>query len=223
MATRTRAAAKKAAAPKKAETGAELLGRINPQRRVEETSVCLNANLITEFQREDAKLAEMMAGGNPNRLNPGTAAVSSVDDALENGTADVKAQARKVRKLETAVQDALVRFVFTALNKDEFRALCDNFPPRRGQQLDQVVGYDRDAAMDALVFRSLTSPTFEECTDRECTHDDCGTWQQLTKVINPAEWGELRDTANLANSGVVDAPKSALASLILDKRASTST
>lgn len=212
--TKKAAAAKTIAAP---ESGAAVLARVNPQRRVESTEVCLRADLVAEFHAEDRKLAEMRQQAASGNRNAG---------GVVDGD-DVKAQARKVRKIEDQIVDAQVTFVFTGMSKDAFRALTDSLPPRKGNQLDQMVGYDRDGVMEALVRESLTSPTFEDCTAEEetgekCAHTDCGSWQQLVAVINPSEWGELRDTANLANSAVVDAPKSQLASLILDRRSAAS-
>lgn len=211
--------AKKSAAPKTTaapETGAAILARVNPQRRVESTQVCLRSDLVAEFHAEDAKLVEMRQQAAAGNRNAG---------GVVDGD-DIKAQARKVRKLEDAIVDAQVTFVFTGMSKDAFRTLTDSLPPRKGNQIDQMVGYDRDGVMEAMVRQSMTSPTFEDCTegtpDEPCEHTDCGSWQQLVAVINPSEWGELRDTANLANSAVVDAPKSQLASLILDRRSAAS-
>lgn len=233
MAT-TRRTTKKAAAPK-AETGAEILGRIRPRRRVESTVVCLNAQLIKEFEAADAELLRLMGAGtgNPNRLNPG----ASVENAEQSDDPALRKQARTVRQIEEAIVESQVEFTFTSMSKDEYAELCAMHPPRPSDRLDQIVGYHRDDVLDGMVRASLTSPTFEDCNDcvdvechepacdhdKGCDHSDCGTWQQLEAVINPAEWGELRDTANTANSGVNDAPKSALASRILDRRATAST
>lgn len=211
--TRKRPAKKAAVSPiKKPESGADILARVQPKRRVESTEVCLRADLVTTFHEEDAKLAQMRAeSGASNRRNGGV---------IE--TAEIKAQARKVRKIEDEIVDAQVTFTFTGMRKDGFRALTDNHPPRKANHLDHVVGYNRDEVLDQMVRESLTEPVFEDCTERECDHTTCGSWQQLTSIINPSEWGELRDTANLANSAVMDAPKSALASQILDRRNSAS-
>ncbi len=207
--TRTRKSS--AAAPAAPQTGADLLGRIKPQRRIETTSVCLRADLVAEFQAADEELERLQTAAAPtgNRLNPSNASGDS---------AEVKAQARKVRKLEEQIVDSQVTFRFQSLNKNEWRALIDDHPPRKGNQMDYVVGYDRETVMDELARVCLIEPTFEDCDTDGCTHEDCGTWEQLLSVINPSEWAELRDTANLANSQVVEAPKSDLASLVLDRR-----
>lgn len=199
-------------------SGADVLARVKPQRRVEKTHVCLRADLIAEFQSEDRKLEEMKAEllGKSNRMHPGT----------DPDSPEIRTQARKVRKLEEQIEASQVEFAFESRNKDEWAALTADHPPRKDNQFDHMVGYDRDAVLDALVRECMVSPTFEDCTqgtrEEPCTHEDCGSWQQLVAVINPAEWRELRDTANLANSGVVDPPKSPLASRILDRRKTAS-
>ncbi len=231
MTTARKPAARKAAAapPAAPETGADILNRIKPKRRIEHADICLRADLIAEFQQDDGVLNDLKANvAVSNRLHPGAEAVAESDEYV--------AQAKKVRKLEEAIKAALVRFTFESMNKDEWRSMLDNNPPRKDSPTDYLIGYNRDAVLDQMVRRSLLSPVFEdcngcadpECRDRPCrehgvcAHDDCGTWQQLVKVINPAEWGELRDAANRANSAVVEAPFSVLASLTLDKRASGS-
>ena len=211
--TRSRAA-KKTAAPPKVETGAEILGRIRPQRRVEQTSVCLRADLISEFEAQDLKLGELKADamGNSNRKAPGG----------EPDSAEIRKQARVVRALEDQIVDSQVEFTFQSLNKDEWTALTANHPPRPDNHVDQLVGYHRERVLDGLVRACMIAPTFDDCAADGCEHEGCGSWQQLVKVVNPAEWRELKDTANLANSGVVDPPKSLLASQILDRRKTAS-
>lgn len=191
-------------------TGAAVLARVKPKRRVERTQVCLRADLIAEFQTEDAELLRLKseAAGNTNRMNPGA----------DPDSPSIRTQAQKVRKLEDQIVDSQVDFAFESRNKDEWAALTADHPPRKDNQVDQMVGYDRDGVLDALVRACLIEPAFEDCDDRECSHDDCGSWQQLVSVISPGEWRELRDTANLANTGVVDPPKSVLASRILTRR-----
>lgn len=207
-------AAKKAAAPP---SGADLLKSIQPRRRTASTQVCLRSDLVRAFHEADAELVRLKAAasGNANRMTPGGAAESE----------EVRAQAKRVRKIEEQIVASQVTFEFQAMNRDEWSALTADHPPRKGNQIDHVVGYDRDAVLNAMVRHCLVSPVFEDCTVEEeagepCPHEDCGSWQQLVNVINPSEWAELRDTANEANQGVVDAPKSVLASQILDRRAS---
>lgn len=192
--------------------GKALLARIKPTRRETKTHICMSHELIEEFAAADAELTELRAAATTSKRNAG------------NGTssAAVKKQAQKVRELEDAIVEQQIEFHFRALSKDAYRALCDDHPPRPDQRLDLIVGYHRDAVLDQMVRDCLVSPVFEDCEAKGCEHDDCGTWQQIVAVINPAEWEHLRATVNEANSGAVDAPKSLQASLILDRRATTS-
>lgn len=211
-------------APPAPESGAAILARVKPRRRRESTLVCLRADLLRDWETEDAALRELQTqrAGNINRLNPGTSTEDTLDEAEKSGHADIRAQARKVRKIEQQIEESQIEFVFEQMNKDEWSALLDEHPPREDNQVDHIVGYDREAVLEALVYRCLVQPVFERCEEPGCDHSECGTWEQLTGTISPSEWRELRDTANRANSGVVDPPKSVLASLILDKRASGS-
>lgn len=194
-------------------SGADILGRVKPKRRIETVEVCLRADLVAEHEEADAELTrmKMRSAGGSNRMHPGAEALVESEEFI--------AQANKVRDLEDQIKAAMIPFAFESMNKDEWRAMLDNYPPRKGDQMDHVVGYDRDTVMEQMVRRSLVSPEFEDCTEDGCEHEDCGTWDQLLEFINPSEWGELRDTANRANSAVVEAPFSDLASRTLDRRA----
>lgn len=180
-------------------SGAELLDQIRPRFREESTELCLRPDLLDEWANLQDELSEIQAAGLESpRLASG-----------ESGKA--KAKAAAILKLEDEIAATSVRFVFRAMPAYEWRALCDNHPPRQTSELDRAVGYDRDAVLDAMVRHCLIDPVFDEAS-----------WQRLLDVCNPSEWAELRRTANSVNRGVVDAPKSELASRILAKRGSAS-
>lgn len=190
--------------------GAELLARIKPQFREESTQICLRPDLLDAFEEADAELVASRAADTAgNRLADGT-------------SAKTRKLAEKVVALQEQIDDTAITFRFKAMSKDKWRALCDSHPPRPKDQLDQAVGYNRDAVLDAAVPMSLIDPVFASCEKGGCDHEECGSWEQLVKKLNPSEWRELTDTVNSVNRGVVDAPKSVLASLILARRASTS-
>jgi len=179
--------------------GAELLARIKPQFREESTQICLRPDLLDEFERLDAELVESRAADTAgNRLADGTSAK----------TRDL---AEKVVALEKQIEETAIEFRFKAMSKDKWRALCDTYPPRKQNELDAYAGYDRDAVLDAAVRMCLIDPVFDD-----------KSWGELVEALNPSEWRELTDTVNSVNRGVVDAPKSVLASLILAKRGNTS-
>lgn len=195
-------------------TGAELLAQIKPRLREKGTGICLRPDLLDEWEDEDQKLTEMRA---KDQANPRLAAGVS---------AATKKQAQKVRELEEQIDATELRFVFRALPKDQYQALKDANPPRPDDQVDLFAGYNRVAVGDASVRRSLISPVFEDCTqgtpEEPCPHTDCGSWQQFLAVCNTSEWDELRRTADEVNGAVLSAPKSRLASQILDKGGATS-
>jgi hypothetical protein len=192
-------------------SGADLLRKIQPVKRRETTLVCLRADFIADLIREDKVLAEMQ-----------TEDQAKAGKRLAAGgySEETKKQARKVRKIEKVVESNSMEFEFEAMGKDRWRELCDDNPPRQGNQMDSFIGHNRDAVLDAAVRECLVSPTFEDCatiptTPPDCPHTGCGSWQELVRILNPSEWQELKDTVAKANSAVVDDPKSVVASRVL--------
>lgn len=195
-------------------SGADILARIKPQVREESTQIVLSGDLMAQWEKLDAELAASrdkdMAG---NRLADGI-------------SARTRELAEQVADLEQQIAEQAVDVRFRAMHKDRWRALCDNHPPRKGDEFDMLAGYNRDAVLDQAVRMCMIEPVFEDCAkgtpDASCAHTDCGSWQQFASVVPPGEWEELKVTANSVNRGVVDAPKSALASRILGRPATTS-
>lgn len=190
--------------------GAELLARIKPQMREESTQICLRPDLLDEFEKADAELVRSRAADTAgNRLTDGT-------------SKKTRELAEKVVALQGQIDDTAITFRFKAMSKDRWRALCDTHPPRAKDQIDAYAGYNRDAVLDAAVRLCLIDPVFETCAKPDCDHEDCGSWESLVAKLNPSEWNELAQTVNSVNQGVVDAPKSVLASQILGRRDNTS-
>jgi hypothetical protein len=181
--------------------GADLLAKIRPVMREESTQVCLRPDLIEAVIAADQELlaskAKDASGG--ERMVHGGESPRTVE------------LAEKVRALEEEVVEHSITFRFRAMSKDRWSALCDEHPPRPNNELDKYAGYDRDGVLDAAVRRCLFDPVFDDAA-----------WAELTKVLSDGEWKELTDTVNSLNRGVVDAPKSVLASQILDRAANTS-
>jgi hypothetical protein len=188
-------------------SGAEILARIKPKRLEESTEIVLAGDLMDQWEKADAELAESrekdMAG---NRLADGP-------------SAKTKKLAQKVHDLEQQIAAQAMRITFRAMLVADWRTLCDNHPRRDGDILDAHAGYNRDAVLDEAVRMCMIEPVFADCDVKGCEHEDCGSWQQFVSVVPPGEWEELKLTANKVNAGVVDAPKSALASRILARRA----
>lgn len=177
-------------------SGADLLARIKPRAKEVTTELCMRPDLLEAHEAASEALAQARvedAGG--GRMADGGV------------SAKTKKLAQKVREIEAEIQENVIVFRLRAMPQDKWRALCDNHPPRKGNDMDFMVGYDRDAVTDAGVRACIYDPVFD---DR--------SWAELMAVLNPSEWQELRHAFNLANQAVVDAPKSALASQILEKR-----
>lgn len=193
------------------ETGAEMLARIQPRKRVETTKICLRPDLLDAWEDAQTELAKQKVEDHTGeRLSRG---VSPAQKRL----------AKKVVDLEKQITDTEARFTFENMNKDEWQAICDQHPPRKGNQLDLYAGHNRDAVLDAMVRKCMVSPAFDDCTKPDCVeHADCGSWQALVKACNPSEWEELRRTTQSVNRSVTETPFSVLASQTLSKRASGS-
>lgn len=190
-------------------SGADILARIKPKRIEESTEIVLAGDLMAQWEQADAELAESrdqdMAG---NRLADGM-------------SAKTRELAEKVHELEQQIKAQAIKITFRAMTKDQWQALCDSFAPRKGDQMDAYAGYNRDGVLDMAVRLCMIDPVFENCKVEDCEHEDCGSWQQFIGVIPPGEWEELKITVNSTNRGVVDAPKSVLASRILGRPATT--
>lgn len=176
-------------------TGAEMLARIKPKLREESVDLCLRPDLFDEWESKTEALAESReADAAGNRLASGTS---------ERTTK----LASEVLALEDEIRKTAVTFRFRALTKDKWQELCDQNPPRKGNDLDQFSGYSRDGVLDAAVRVCLIEPVFDD-----------ESWTAFLDIVNPAEWRELRNVVNSVNRATGDAPKSELASQILGSR-----
>lgn len=194
----------------KPETGAELLARIQPQLREEKVAICLRPDLLDEWEAAEVALeTQQIEDAASGRLGKGN-------------SAKAKSLAKKIQDLEAQIDATQVIFHFRAMSKDRWQELVDEHPPRKGNEMDFFVGYNRDAVSDESIRRCLLAPVFEDCTERGCEHIACGSWQQFTKTINPSEWQELRTGTQKVNRAVVEAPKSGLASRVLSRGAAAS-
>ena len=179
--------------------GAEVLALIKPTRREESTELCLRPDLLDAWETaNDTLITQRAKDETTGRLSSGVSATA-------------RTLAKKVTDLENEIRETAISFRFRAMSKDQWRTLCDNHPPRKGNELDQFGGYDRDAVLDAAVSLCLIDPAFDDAS-----------WADFLEVVNPAEWAELRNTVNAVNRSVVDAPKSVLASQILSSRGGSS-
>lgn len=193
------------------QSGADVLRRVRPTLAEQSTELCLRPDLLEKWQDASDALEETV--------------VREANSGQRLGSAPSQRQrelAEAVQSIEAEIAEAAVTFTLRALPPHRWRALCDNHPPREGNQIDRVVGYNRDAVLDVAVRECLIDPAFEDCAEKDCDHEGCGSWQQFTISCNAGEWNELRQVANTVNLGVVEDPKSELASRILTRRASGS-
>lgn len=183
------------------QNGAELLARIRPQLREEAANICLRPDLLDAWQEaEDALVAARGSTVGRQRL-------TGKDESGNSASAEVRKQAKRVQDLEAEIDATMARFVFRAMTRDRYRAVCDKHPPRKDNQLDSFAGFDREAVEDAMVRECLVDPVFDDAS-----------WEEFLTVCNVSEWNELRDTVRSVNRGVTEAPKSGLAAQVLDKR-----
>lgn len=178
------------------QSGADLLARIKPRAKEVHTGLCMRPDLIEAHQAAVEELAQARVDD--------TGAGRMVDGGV---SAKTKKLAQKVKDIEAEIVENEIMFKMRAMSQARWRALCDNHPPRKGNEVDFMAGYNRDAVTDAGVRECLFDPVFDDAS-----------WAEFMAVVNPSEWAELRECFTLANQAVVDAPKSALASQILEKR-----
>jgi hypothetical protein len=170
--------------------GADLLKRIKPTLPTEHVEVILRPDLINDFQVAQEELQEEKAKGYTKKLN--------------DKRPELRELAQKVEDLKQQIKDSSVWFRFRAIPVAEFRALCDNHPPRPNNDVDLYAGFHRDKVLDELVFKSMYEPEFDD-----------ESWDEMQRALSTGEYDQLREAANRVNRGVVEAPKSELASQIL--------
>ena len=163
--------------------GDALLEQIQPKLRTGRTQICLDSALLDEYHEAAAELSQAQSTS-ATRLNG------------KQATAPKKLAAR-VDELLARVEQASTWFEFKAMPIAEYQALCAEHPPRAGNQMDLFYGHDRDAVINALVRKCMTSPTFSD-----------EGWERFLQTCIPSEWAELRDTVTEVNGGSVKPPKS---------------
>lgn len=181
------------------QSGADVLARIQPRLREESTHILLRPDLLDAWEEAVAELgAAKDQDGRGERLATGTS----------RRTKDL---AKKVQALEEQIEALQLKVTFRAMPADEWSVLCEQHPPRRGNDLDQYAGYDREAVMKVAVRECMIDPVFDD-----------KSWAEFCKVLNPSEWRELTETVNSVNRSVKSAPKSALAASVLARPAAGS-
>ena len=202
------------------QSGADLMARIKPVRRRVTTEICLRPDLMDEWAAANNELADKLTEETVGRRRLGSK--SSVEPDEDSMSPAARKIATRIQKLEAEIAENAIVFTFEAMSKDAFQERCDQHPPRKGDQIDQMTGYNRDAVLDACVRECLVDPVFEDCKEKGCLHYECGTWQAFEAMCNPSEWAEMRTRVSEVNGRSEAAPKSELASRVLAKRARVS-
>lgn len=190
-------------------SGAEVLAQIQPRLREQTRLICLRPDLLDAWEEANEELSKLKSESGPGRL-------------ASRSSKRMRELAEAVQAVEAQIDETQLRVTFRAMPKDEWSALTEKHPPRRGNQVDQFLGYDNDATLDAAVRACMVDPVFEDCLVRGCDHKGCGSWQQFIGVCNPSEWRELREGAAWVNQAVTSTPKSPLAASVLARPAGTS-
>lgn len=185
------------------QNGAELLARIRPVLAIKSVDICLRPDLITAWEDAGDALVEAQA-------EDSTGGEGRMADR-KGPSPKTRRAAKKVQDLETEIKANAITFTFRALPKDKWRELCEQHPPRKGNNIDQYLGHDKNAVEDAAIRLCMIDPVFDDAA-----------WGEFLAVCNPGEWGELREAVREVNGSVTNLPKSQLASQILAKRGPTS-
>jgi hypothetical protein len=205
-------------------SGAALLKKIRPRLKRVRVHICLRPDLLAEYHKAETELARLMEEDDKNR--PAKSRIGTGDFVYSEAA---QQQARKVQKLEDQVAAADTVFEFEAMPAHEWATHVANYPPRKDNHYDMIVGYNRDEALEQAVKRCLMDPVFEDCPtldpeDEEygntCDHSEeslCegGSWQGFVRVIASTEWEELKNGVSSVNTVGEDNPKSVLASRAL--------
>lgn len=182
--------------PDAPQSGADILARIQPRLREEATQICLRPDLLEAWETANEALMESQ------QRDVG-------DRRLASATSKKTLRlAKEVQDIEARIEESSMRVKFRAMPKDDWTVLCEESPPRPGNDMDQIAGYDRDAVTDAAVRRCMVDPVFDDAS-----------WNEFVKVCNPGEWAELRNAVQMVNRAVTSTPKSVWAERALSRRA----
>lgn len=212
-------------------SGAALLKKIKPRLKRVRVHICLRPDLLAEYHKAESALTDSIAAD--AEKTPAKARIATGPFVYSEATQVI---ARKVTRLEEQIAEADVVFEFEAMPKDEWASHVANYPPRKDNHYDMLVGYNRDAALENAVQRCLIDPVFEDCPSVDPDHEehgtDCdhsekslcegGSWQGFTRVCATSEWEELKNGVSSVNTEAVDNPKSVLASRVLASSAASS-
>lgn len=160
---------------------------LNSARLPESTvTVCLRGDLQAEWERLNAKLAELRAA--PGRKLTDNSEASAI--------------AARIREIEGEMKEATLELTLRALPRRDWIRLLRDHPPRKGDEGDKALGLNAETFFDALVPRSIISPELNE-----------DQVSRLMDALSSAQYDKLLETAWSLNRRDVSVPFSPLASL----------
>lgn len=160
---------------------------LNSARLPESTvTVCLRGDLQAEWERLNAKLAELRAA--PGRKMTDNAEASDV--------------AARIREIEGQMKGATLELTLRALPRRDWLRLLRDHPPRKSDEGDKALGFNTETFFDALIPRSIVSPELNE-----------DQVSRLMDALSSAQYDKLLETAWSLNRRDVSVPFSPLASL----------
>jgi len=159
---------------------------LNSARLPESTvTVCLRGDLQAEWDRLNAKLAELRSA--PGRKLTDNAEASTV--------------AARIREIEGQMKESTIELTLRALPRREWlRLLRDH--PRGGDDGDKAMGLNTETFFDALIPLSIVDPELNE-----------DQVSRLMDALSSAQYDKLLETAWSLNRRDVSVPFSPLASL----------
>jgi hypothetical protein len=150
--------------------------------------VCLRGDLRASWEELEQQLAGMHK--QPRR---------HFDDG---GHADAAGIIEQMKAIEDEMRDATVSVRLRALERDGYRALVKEHPPREDEPADGTMGVNSDTFYQPLILKCWVEPA---------ELDEAGR-KELLQLLTQAQYDSLATAAVQVNRGTVDVPFSRAAS-----------
>lgn len=161
-------------------------------------TVCLRGDLVAQIEDLDNQL---------HRTREEEQAASAPGKRM-GGKSQSLQIAEQIEKLRTEMAESEVSFRLRALSKDRWRELKhEHEAGEDATGVNQRLGVDIDTLTPALLPMVTVDPEM-----------DADDWRQLEQVVSGGDWQRLGVAAVMLHEMGVDIPKSALASLVRQKR-----
>ena len=139
---------------------------------------------------------------------------------------DIKAPARKNDPVADAVKEAAkaydafvdeaaeraIAVTIQQVGRRRWRQVRDECPPRKDDEADQIIGYDRDALGEILVPESIIAPVFNSTTERA----------DFLDMLSEADWERLVTAVIDVNTTAVGNPKGIKLESLIDQESDES-